>query len=136
MFQWAEFFIWFLSESGNKKYTIGKPRCQCRSIFWVFPKKINTVFSDSQSTMHMAPNPTAGRANHMDIKYLFTKEAVQRRVVHTSEQAVDGMTKVLAGPKTTTFRNLITGVTAQITIETTCDDNTIAEKTGARLLYS
>ena len=59
--------------------------------------KKNVVYSDSQSAMHMASNPTSGRAKHMDIKYHFTKEAVERGVVsfkyvHTSEQAADGIT--------------------------------------------
>ena len=62
----------------------------------------------------------------MDIRYHFTKEAVERGVVsfkyvHTSEQAADGMTKGLAGPKTAEFRNMITGATAKITVETSCD---------------
>ena len=99
------------------------------------------VYSDSQSAMHMASNPTSGRAKHMDIKYHFTKEAVERGVVsfkyvHTSEQAADGMTKGLAGPKTAEFRNMITGATAKITVETSCDSDTTAGKHGAPLLKS
>jgi hypothetical protein len=99
------------------------------------------VYSDSQSAMHMASNPTSGKAKHMDIKYHFTKEAVERGVVsfkyvHTSEQAADGMTKGLAGPKTAEFRNMITGATAKITVETSCDNDTTAGKHGAPLLRS
>ena len=77
----------------------------------------------------------------MDIKYHFTKEAVERGVVsfkyvHNSEQAADGMTKGLAGPKTVEFRNMINGANAKITVETPCDSDTTAEKHGAPLLKS
>ena len=74
--------------------------------------------------MHMAANPTAGRAKHMDIKYHFAKEAVQRGVVKfqyvsTTEQAADGMTKGLPGPKTIQFRDLISGCVDSVHMEAT-----------------
>ncbi len=87
-------------------------------------KDATVIYSDSQSAMHMAANPTAGRAKHMDIKYHFTKEAVQRGVVQfkyvsTADQAADGLTKGLAGPKTIEFRDLISGNTDHLSYETT-----------------
>jgi hypothetical protein len=87
-------------------------------------KRPTTVYSDSQSAMHMAANPTAGRAKHMDIKYHFAKEAVQRGVVKfqyvsTTEQAADGMTKGLPGPKTIQFRDLISGCVDSVHMEAT-----------------
>jgi hypothetical protein len=104
-----------------------------------FGADATTVYSDSQSAMHMASNPTSGRAKHMDIKYHFTKEAVERGVVsfkyvHTSEQAADGLTKGLAGPKTIQFRNLISGNTANITVQhspnAAADDSTAQHSTA------
>lgn len=72
------------------------------------------VHSDSQSAMHMANNPTAGRAKHIDIKYHFVKEALEREVVgfrycNTNEQAADVLTKSLSRPKVVQFRNIIEG---------------------------
>ena len=72
------------------------------------------VHSDSQSAMHMANNPTAGRAKHIDIKYHFVKEAREREVVefrycNTNVQAADVLTKSLARPKVVQFRNIIEG---------------------------
>ena len=72
------------------------------------------VYSDSQSAMHMAANPTAGRAKHIDIKYHFVKEAKERGVVefkyvNTSEQAADVFTKSLARVKLTHFKSMIDG---------------------------
>merc|ERR1712086_743553 len=72
------------------------------------------VYSDSQSAMHMAANPTAGRAKHIDIKYHFVKEAKERGVVefkyvNTSEQAADAFTKSLARVKLTHFKSMIDG---------------------------
>ena len=83
--------------------------------------------------MHMAGNPTAGRAKHMDIKYHFTKEAVERGVVsfkyvHTSEQLADALTKGLAGPKVIQFRNIYSGNTEDITVTTA--DAASASPTG------
>ena len=96
-------------------------------------KGATTVHSDSQSAMHMAGNPTAGRAKHMDIKYHFTKEAVERGVVsfkyvHTSEQLADALTKGLAGPKVIQFRNIYSGNTEDITVTTA--DAASASPTG------
>ena len=78
-----------------------------------------TVYSDSQSAMHMANNPTSGRAKHIDIKYHFVKEARERGVVnfkyvHTSEQAADLMTKALAKAKVVQFRNILNGQTGRL----------------------
>ena len=64
--------------------------------------------------MHMANNPTTGRAKHIDIKYHFVKEACENKVVtfsyiNTSKQAADMLTKSLARPKLVQFRNIING---------------------------
>jgi hypothetical protein len=72
------------------------------------------IHSDSQSAMHMANNPTTGRAKHIDIKYHFVKEARENKVVtfsyiNTSKQAADILTKSLARPKLVQFRNIING---------------------------
>lgn len=80
-----------------------------------------TVYSDSQSAMHMANNPTAGRAKHMDIKYHFVKDACENGVVafkycHTNEQAADLLTKALARPKLVKFRDMVTGQTIEMHI--------------------
>ena len=74
------------------------------------------IYSDSQSAIHMAENPTSGRAKHIDIKVHFVKEARERGVavfqyVHTTENAADALTKALTGPRTIHFRDIVTGET-------------------------
>ena len=64
--------------------------------------------------MHIANNPTAGRAKHIDIKYHSVKEAREREVAefrycNTNVQAADVLTKSLARPKVVQFRNIIEG---------------------------
>ena len=89
-----------------------------------------TIYSDSQSAMHMVNNPTPGRAKHIDIKYHFVKEARQRGVVEfkyvsTDKEAADVLTKALARPKLVAFRNILTGKTESLNVHAT------ATSTGA-----
>ena len=90
------------------------------------------VYSDSQSAIHMANNPTSGRAKHMDIKYHFVKEARERGVltfkyVSTNEQAADILTKALARPKFVTFRDVLTGQSEQLHVQA-CQQSATAQQ--------
>ncbi|GJT18000.1 transposable element [Tanacetum coccineum] len=68
-------------------------------------QKIVTMYSDSQSAIHLAKNQVYhARTKHIDVRYHFIREILEEgrvriQKVHTSKNPADMLTKVLAGIK-------------------------------------
>jgi hypothetical protein len=75
--------------------------------------KIVTLFVDNNSAIALMKNPVFhGRSKHIDIKYHFIRECVERRQilvkrVCTTEQKADAVTKPLAAVKLGVMRYLL-----------------------------
>jgi hypothetical protein len=72
-----------------------------------------TLFVDNNSAIALMKNPVFhGRSKHIDIKYHFIQECVDRgqilvKRICTNEQKADGLTKPLAAVKLAVIRHLL-----------------------------
>ena len=75
-------------------------RALCSTFNITFPRS-TTIFEDNSGALAMENNPVHyAKAKHIDIKYHFTRECVQRHILQivklpTSEMLADAMTKSL-----------------------------------------
>ena len=76
-------------------------------------RRPTTIFEDNQGAVCLAKNPkNHPRTKHIDVKYHFTRDLVERNIIEvlylpTDQMVADTLTKSLARPKYEEFRTLM-----------------------------